>query len=115
MIEEISHVDIFKEFKNIKSFDELVNNNMISFIDLKIVDEFVKDTLKISLLKDFSKKEIKICYTPLNGNLAYSSLILHLQGNCWKRFSCCRYGYIICKPDYYIFLYSSYGKMVHGL
>ena len=40
---------------------------MISFIDLKIVDEFVQDTLKISLLKDFSKKEIKICYTPLNG------------------------------------------------
>ena len=67
MIEEISHVDIFKEFKSIKSFDELVNNKMISFIDLKIVDEFVKDTLKISLLKDFSKKEIKICYTPLNG------------------------------------------------
>ena len=55
-----------------------------------------------------------IPYRNICGNLAYSSLILHLQGNCWKRFSCCRYGYIICKPDYYIFLYSPYGKKVYG-
>ncbi len=67
ILEEISKVDIFEEFKNIKSFDELFENHMISYIDLKIVDDFVKDTLKISLLQDFSNKDIKICYTPLNG------------------------------------------------
>ncbi len=67
MIEEINSIDVFKEIKALKNFEELVNLGMISYIDDKVVEDFIEDTLKISITKDFSKKDIKIVYTPLNG------------------------------------------------
>ena len=67
MIEEINSIDVFKEIKALKNFEELVNLGMISYIDDKVVEDFIEDTLKISITKDFSKKYIKIVYTPLNG------------------------------------------------
>lgn len=67
MIEEINTIDVFKEIKTLNSFDELFKSGMISYIDNQVVEDFIEDTLKISITKDFSKKDIKIVYTPLNG------------------------------------------------
>lgn len=67
MIKEIEKVDIFKEIKSFKSFKELKEKGMIEYIPDSVIEDFIEDTLKISITKDFSKKDIKIVYTPLNG------------------------------------------------
>jgi len=67
ILKKINSVDIFGEYKTISSFEDYLNENLIKFINLDIVDDFVKDTLKISLLKNYEVKKVKIVYTPLNG------------------------------------------------
>lgn len=65
---EIKNVDIFKDIKEI-NFDVALKQGIIEYIDIKIYDHFVKNTLKESLItkEDQIDKNVSIVYTPLNG------------------------------------------------
>ena len=52
-------IKIFIDDKNVK--------DLINEIEENLIDAFIKSTKNTTLLRDFSEKEIKIVYTPLNG------------------------------------------------
>ena len=64
ILEEINKIDALEEY--IK-FSECTNNESLIEIYDAVLNSFISSTLKTSVLKDFSNKNIKIVYTPLNG------------------------------------------------
>ena len=64
ILEEIDKIDALEEY--IK-FSECTNNESLVEIYDAVLNSFISSTLKTSVLKDFSNKNIKIVYTPLNG------------------------------------------------
>lgn len=64
ILEEINKIDALEEY--IK-FSECTNNESLVEIYDAVLNSFISSTLKTSVLKDFSNKNIKIVYTPLNG------------------------------------------------
>lgn len=64
IINEIDKVDTLKEFL---LFSKTSNSNKISFVDSKVLEAYFESTKKTSVLNDFSSKDLKIVYTPLNG------------------------------------------------
>lgn len=64
ILEEINKIDALEEY--IK-FSECTNNESLVEIYDAVLNSFISSTLKASVLKDFSNKNIKIVYTPLNG------------------------------------------------
>lgn len=60
----IESVDPFQDYMECTKEDE---NQRIHEIDDTLIDDFIQSTLQVSLLKDFSKKDVNIVYTPLNG------------------------------------------------
>jgi phosphoglucomutase len=63
----ISKIDEFKELRNVGSFEDLMDDGDIEYINDLMIDDFIRDTLAVSITKDFSKKDVHIVYTPLNG------------------------------------------------
>ena len=61
-INKIDPLDEFLKYKDDKNVKDLINE-----IEENLIDAFIKSTKNTSLLQDFSEKEIKIVYTPLNG------------------------------------------------
>lgn len=43
------------------------HEDKIEYIKEEVIQSFIESTLRVSCLKDFSPKEVKIVYTPLNG------------------------------------------------
>ena len=64
ILKEINKIDALEEY--IK-FSECTNNESLVEIYDAVLNSFISSTLKTSVLKDFSNKNIKIVYTPLNG------------------------------------------------
>lgn len=64
IFEEINKIDALEEY--IK-FSECTNNESLVEIYDAVLNSFISSTLKTSVIKDFSNKNIKIVYTPLNG------------------------------------------------
>lgn len=64
ILEEINKIDALEEYMK---FSECTNNESLVEIYDAVLNSFISSTLKTSVLKDFSNKNIKIVYTPLNG------------------------------------------------
>lgn len=60
----INSIDLFKDYLSLTSLGETTR---IHYIDEKLIDDFIQSTLRVSLLNDFSPKDVNIVYTPLNG------------------------------------------------
>lgn len=60
----INKEDYFFEFLSRTNYKD---SSLIEYIKEEVIDEFINSTLSCSVLKDFSKKNVKIVYTPLNG------------------------------------------------
>lgn len=65
IINQINKIDPLDEF--LKFIDDKNVKDLINEIEENLIDAFIKSTKNTSLLQDFSEKEIKIVYTPLNG------------------------------------------------
>lgn len=63
----ISKIDEFQELETVETFDDLMIEGDIEYINDLMIEDFINDTLAVSITKDFSKKAVHIVYTPLNG------------------------------------------------
>jgi phosphoglucomutase len=63
----ISKIDEFQELKTVETFEDLMIESDIEYINDLMIEDFIEDTLAVSITKDFSQKDVHIVYTPLNG------------------------------------------------
>lgn len=65
VLSEINHLDIFSDVK-FTDFEEGVKQGVISYIEDKVIDSFLDEVMKQSVLPD-DCAGLKVVYTPLNG------------------------------------------------
>lgn len=66
ILSEIEAVDIFKDVKN-GSFEEALTQKKITYIEDRVVREYLNAVSSQTLCEDETDKEFSIVYTPLNG------------------------------------------------
>ncbi|WP_158996875.1 phospho-sugar mutase [Pigmentibacter ruber] len=67
--EILSHVFALKNYSDAKyiSFSQGIDQGFIQFISENTIDDYFNDLQNLSILKDNSKKDFEIVYTPLHG------------------------------------------------
>lgn len=66
VVENRNHIDEFKDIKLI-DFEEGLKNGSIHYIEEQYIQDYINDTLKLTILGNKTKKNAIIVYSPLNG------------------------------------------------
>lgn len=66
IFDKIKSVDIFDEVKEI-DFDKAIDRKLIEYIKPEVLDSFIEDVKKQSVVKEKIDRNVAIVYSPLNG------------------------------------------------